>query len=115
MLCYAVVNMVGAQAARGSRLNLIGQDPDAKLTKLLSPQLHVDADTPPTFLWHTFADEAVDVEHSLGFAKACRREGVPCEMHLYERGAHGLGLAPEYPELTTWFPLATAFLERHFS
>ena len=49
-------------------------------------------DTPPTFLAHTNADTGVPAENSLLFVLALRKAGVPVELHLFERGAHGLGL-----------------------
>ncbi len=49
-------------------------------------------DTPPTFLAHTNADKGVPAENSLLFALALRKAGVPVELHLFERGQHGLGL-----------------------
>ena len=52
------------------------------------------AQTPPTFLFHTTADTTVPVENSVLFYMALRKAGVPAEMHIYERGPHGVGLAP---------------------
>ena len=49
-------------------------------------------DTPPTFLAHTNADTGVPAENSLLFALALRKAGVPVELHLFEKGQHGLGL-----------------------
>ena len=49
-------------------------------------------DTPPTFLAHTNADAGVPAENSILFALALRKAGVPVELHLFERGPHGLGL-----------------------
>ena len=49
-------------------------------------------DSPPAFIWHTYEDKAVPVENSLQLAAALRRVGVPVDLHIYERGAHGLGL-----------------------
>jgi dipeptidyl aminopeptidase/acylaminoacyl peptidase len=58
----------------------------------LSNELHVTKDTPPCFIWHTFQDRAVPVENSLQFAEALRKAGVPFDLHIYEKGDHGLGL-----------------------
>jgi len=63
----------------------------------LSNELQVTKDTPPTFLWHTVEDAAVPVENALLFAAALRRAGVPFDLHVYERGRHGLGLAGGHP------------------
>ena len=82
--------------------NLLGPDPDPKLVESLSNELQVTAQTPPTFLFHTTADTAVPVENSVNFYLALRKAKVPAEMHIYERGAHGVGLAPQDPILSSW-------------
>lgn len=91
ILCYAVISM-GPNTHQGSKNNLLGKDPAEDLVKLLSNELQVTRDTPPCFLWHTWEDSAVKVENSLDFALALRRAGVPFEIHVYEKGQHGLGL-----------------------
>jgi dipeptidyl aminopeptidase/acylaminoacyl peptidase len=62
----------------------------------------VTPQTPPTFLFHTNADKGVPAENSVLFYLALRKAGVPAEMHIYERGQHGVGLAPTDPVLSTW-------------
>ena len=59
----------------------------------VSLEHHVTADFPPTFLWHTLADQSVPAENTLLFADALRRAGVPFAYHLFTHGRHGLGLA----------------------
>jgi dipeptidyl aminopeptidase/acylaminoacyl peptidase len=68
----------------------------------LSNELQVTPQTPPTFLFHTTADTTVPVENSVQFYMALRKAGVPAEMHIYERGPHGVGLAPTDAALSTW-------------
>jgi dipeptidyl aminopeptidase/acylaminoacyl peptidase len=72
--------------------NLFGGEPSKELTDDLSNDLHVTADTPPTFLWHTAEDEIVPVEQSILFAQALKRAGVPFALHVFPHGHHGLGL-----------------------
>jgi acetyl esterase/lipase len=91
LLCYPVISM-DVLTHGGSRRNLLGPDPDPELIQLLSNEKQVGADTPPCFVWHTVEDKAVKVENSLEFAAALKRAGVPFELHLYERGGHGMGL-----------------------
>ena len=92
ILCYPVITL-GEFTHRGSKANLLGPTPTSELTDLLSNELQVTPETPPTFLWHTVEDGAVPVENSLLFAQALRRHRVPFDLHLYERGRHGIGLA----------------------
>ncbi len=91
ILCYPVITM-GEFTHRGSRNNLLGTNASPELIELLSNERQVTKDTPPTFLWHTWEDRTVAVENSLEFAAAMRRAGVPFDLHIYEKGAHGLGL-----------------------
>ncbi|HOB33879.1 MAG TPA: alpha/beta hydrolase, partial [Verrucomicrobiota bacterium] len=91
ILCYPVITM-GPFTHRGSRNNLLGTNAPPELIEDLSNELRVRKDTPPCFIWHTVEDRTVPVENSLRFAEALRAAGVPFELHLYEKGAHGLGL-----------------------
>ncbi len=80
-----------------SRQNLLGENPSVAWCEEVSPERHVSPATPPCFLWHTVEDPAVAVENSFDFALALRRAGVPFELHLYEKGQHGIGLAQGHP------------------
>ena len=91
VLCYAVISM-GENTHAGSRQNLLGKNPPVELVQLLSNELQVTKDTPPCFIWHTWEDKAVKVENSLAFAAALKKNNVPFDLHIYEKGAHGLGL-----------------------
>jgi len=102
VLVYPVISFTTQYVHRGSRENLLGADPDPKLVENLSNELQVTASTPPTFLFHTTTDTVVPVENSVLFYMALRKAGVPAEMHIYERGPHGVGLAPTDEALSTW-------------
>ena len=102
VLCYPVISFTTPYTHRGSLRNLLGDQPDAKLVESLSNELQVTAQTPPTFLFHTNADTGVPAENSALFYMALRKAGVPAEMHIYERGPHGVGLAQTDEALSTW-------------
>jgi acetyl esterase/lipase len=91
VLCYPVITM-GPNTHGGSKKNLLGENPDPALVELLSNEKQVTKDTPPTFLFHTYEDTAVKVENSLEFAAALRKNGVPFDLHVYQKGGHGMGL-----------------------
>jgi acetyl esterase/lipase len=91
ILCYPVITM-GEYTHQGSKENLLGKNPSPELVRLLSNELQVTKDTPPCFVWHTFEDTVVPVENSIQFGSAFRKAGVPFELHVYERGPHGIGL-----------------------
>lgn len=91
ILCYPVITM-SESGHQDSKTNLLGPNPSAEMCRELSNELHVTAGTPPCFIWHTNADHAVPVENSFQFAAALRSAGVKFELHIYERGLHGMGL-----------------------
>lgn len=91
ILCYPVITM-GPLTHGGSKKNLLGDNPPQELVDLLSNEKQVTKDTPPTFLFHTWEDGAVKVENSLMFAEALRAAGVPFDLHIYQKGQHGMGL-----------------------
>ena len=96
ILCYPVITM-GANAHAGSKKNLLGDNPDPELVKNLSNETQVTKDTPPCFVWHTWEDKGVKVENSLDFAAALQRAGVPFDLHVYQKGRHGIGTANNHP------------------
>lgn len=102
ILAYPVITLLPPYAHMGSRNNLLGPSPDPALVENLSNEKQVTAKTPPTFLFATTADPGVPVENSVMFYLALRKAGVPAEMHLYEKGGHGVGLAKADPVLCTW-------------
>ena len=91
ILCYPVISM-GAHTHNGSKNNLLGKEPSEELVKLLSNELQVTKSTPPCFVWHTWEDKGVKVENAMEFAAALQRNGVPFDLHVYQKGAHGIGL-----------------------
>jgi acetyl esterase/lipase len=101
VLIYPVITM-GGFTHNGSRKQLLGENPSADMVTLLSNEVQVTKETPPTFLVHTANDAAVPVENSLRFADALRRMAVPFELHVYERGPHGFGLGGNNPILLSW-------------
>lgn len=102
ILYYPVITLTAPFAHAGSRRNLLGENPAAELIELLSNEKQVTAKTPPTFLFHTVDDAGVPVENSTLFAEALRKNKVPYEMHLFEHGRHGVGLAKDDPALSVW-------------
>jgi len=108
ILCYPVITM-GPLTHEGSKKNLLGPNPPEQLIEFLSNEKQVTSDTPPTFLFHTFEDTVVPVENSLMFAEALRKHGVSFDLHIYEKGRHGIGLANGHP----WTKDCEAFLKTH--
>ena len=78
-----------------------------------SPDLLVNKDTPPAFIFHTFTDQTVPVEQSLRFYNALVKAGVKSEMHIFANGPHGVGLGGVDPALEQWPNLLDAWLRAH--
>ncbi len=96
ILCYAVISM-GEFTHQYSKENLLGTNPPPELVKLMSNELQVSRRTPPCFLWTTFEDTVVPMENTLSFADALRRKRVPFDLHIYQKGGHGMGLKDKAP------------------
>ncbi len=110
VLAYPVISMMPGITHQGSRQNLLGSSPSPALEEALSSEKHVTAETPPTFLFHTADDSVVPVENSVRFATALRAAKVPYELHIFEKGRHGVGLAQDNPALGVWPTLLYTWL-----
>jgi acetyl esterase/lipase len=114
ILSYPVITCTEEWRHRGSCRNLLGSDtPDPKLAELMSNEKQVTAKTPPTFIFHTTDDQSVPVENALAYYTALRKNGVEAEMHIFEHGRHGVGLAPTDWVLSSWADLLAKWLVRH--
>jgi len=113
VLAYPVITSSGPYVHAGSMRNLLGDSPAPDLLASLSNDLQVTSDTPPTFLFHTNADTAVPAENSVLFYLALRKAGVPAELHVFEPGPHGVGLAMGDATLNGWPPLLSQWLRQH--
>ena len=110
VLAYPVISMQAAFTHRGSLQHLLGEAADPRLIEQLSSEKRVSSRTPPTFLFHTADDATVEVANSLAFFAALRAESVPGELHVFEKGRHGVGLAQSDPVLSAWPRLCEAWL-----
>ena len=102
ILSYPVITFHEPDLHHGSLKYLLGDTPDPALVDSLSAEAQVTQDTPPTFLFATTDDKTVPVMNSVMFYSALVKAGVPAEMHLFQHGAHGAGLAVENPQLSDW-------------
>jgi len=104
VLCYPVISMNSEFTHKGSRKNLLGAEKanDPIAADHVSSDLNITDQTPPTFLFHTNEDTAVPPENSIRFYLGLRQHKVPAELHLYQKGPHGVGLQTGDPILGTW-------------
>lgn len=119
VLCYPVLSG-GVYAHRDSFINLCGTDA-LDVHARHSVDRWVTPCCPPTFLWHTFDDEAVPVQNSLLMAQALAEAGVRTELHVFPHGGHGASLCsapssgvvnPQFNDAynAQWLPMAQNFL-----
>jgi len=95
ILGYPVITMEEGVTHGGTKRNLLGANPDPKLVEYYSNEKQVTKETPPTFIFHTSADTAVVPENAVRFYLALKKAGVPVELHMYEKGRHGVGLGTD--------------------
>jgi acetyl esterase/lipase len=102
ILAYPMISCTEAFRFAASCTNLLGSHADANAAGAVSPEKQVTPNTPPTFLFHTYDDPTVSVENTLAFFAALHRAGVPAELHIFDHGAHGVGLAQDDAVLSSW-------------
>ena len=110
ILVYPVISMMDDITHKGSRTNLLGENPTSGLIQAYSNELRVNRETPPTFLVHSADDEAVPVANSLRIYQALLKNKIPVEMHLYPTGGHGYSLALDDGHLSNWPDLLSEWL-----
>lgn len=97
----------------GSQKNLLGQNSSKEMQDKFSNELRVNAQTPPAFLVHSADDKTVPVANSLLYYQALTHAGVDGELHVYESGGHGYGLAPDGSSESLWPKACQAWLVKH--
>jgi acetyl esterase/lipase len=102
ILAYPVISLTEPWTHQGSKTNLLGENAPADLARSVSADLAVTQQTPPTFLLQTNADTTVPAENAIHYYLALRNSGVPAEMHIFENGPHGVGLALDNPAIGQW-------------
>jgi len=110
ILVYPVVTMKEEFTHRGSRRNLLGDNPKYELVEKFSNELHVTSSTPPTFIILSDDDKSVPAENSINFYFALRKHGIPSEIHIFKRGGHGFGFGKEEMPVSNWRKLCELWL-----
>ena len=113
VLCYPVIAFGEKFSHVGSQNNLLGKDAPEDLVKSMSSEKQVTAQTPPCFLWHTYEDTGVLPENSIVFYLACIKNKIPAELHVYEKGRHGVGLGKGITGTENWPTECIAWLKNH--
>lgn len=116
ILSYPVV-FIKETGENMTRDNLFGEDTLVKETSL---ETSVTDRNPPAFLWATYTDATVPVEHTLAYANALRSKGVPFDLHIFNKGPHAMGIATpdsawqeDHTDVRAaqWHPLCVSWLK----
>ncbi|HLT71295.1 MAG TPA: alpha/beta hydrolase [Cyclobacteriaceae bacterium] len=113
LLIYGVLSMQEGITHGGTKKSLLGDKPGKDKTDRFSNELRVDTKTPPAFLVHSLDDDAVPVENSILYYQGLRKAGVTGELHIYESGGHGYGLAPNGATESMWPEACKAWMKKH--
>jgi Esterase/lipase len=111
ILVYPVISFTDSIGHIGSRENLIGKNPSKEKIIEYSNELQVTPRTPATFLVHAKDDNAVSVKNSLQFAAALKKNNVPVEIYLYEKGGHGFGMINKTSKIK-WMDLVEQWIKK---
>ena len=116
ILSYGRFSMDDSIPRVGNMDGLLGKNaPRAELDAISVVRL-VTKDTSPSFIYSTSADQTVNSLNATAYYDALKREGVPAELHIFERGPHGTGMAQglkNLPELAIYPTLLENWMEMH--
>ncbi len=118
-------NEFDSEFFKAANLSYFGtRTPTDEQLSVASPVAHVSKDTPPCFLWATSEDPLVLVHHTCEFSLALAKQGIAQEVHIFEKGGHGLSLASQasagskmdlQPNAANWIPAVESWLNIRFS
>lgn len=101
-LIYPVISMQNDVTHKGSKINLIGENPPEELVQLFSSDLQVSPEVCPVFFVHAKDDKSVPIENSYRMMAALDKVHVPNTIYVFEQGGHGFGLINKTSE-KKWF------------
>jgi len=111
LLIYPVITMDSSFTHAGSRRNLIGLNPSEKEIIRFSNEKQVNEKTPPAFMVHSADDKTVPVKNSMVYYEALVKFGIPSELHVFQKGGHGYGMAGGKDTQSSWPDLCINWLK----
>ena len=105
VLVYPALNWLHQSLDNASRISNAESNPFVPFYKL------VDGNTPPAFIVHASDDKTVSVKESIDFYTALKTAGVPCELHIFEKGGHGFGLGDDRGPVEDWGNLCVDWMK----
>jgi len=110
ILIYPVITMDTSFTHMGSRNNLLGENPSEEAVQHFSNELQITGETPPAFLVHSTDDNVVPVHNSIIYYERLQKYGIPSELHVFQKGGHGYGLAVGEATQSAWPALCLQWL-----
>ncbi len=111
MILVSPVISMGSNAHKGSKANLLGDNPSQELINKYSMELHVTTATPPCFIADAFNDKTVPPINSLLFYQALLEKNISTSFHVFPQGGHAIGLSNNPGSTEQWKALCEAWLK----
>ena len=92
--CYSAFNYVDLPMTDIMEI-MLGKNNNEQDRDALSVARHIPEKMPPVFLWASGHDSLIDPRHSMNLAECLCKAGIPFELHIFDGGEHGIGLADE--------------------
>lgn len=112
-LLYPVITMMPPFDHTHSEKVIIGKHPSRAQQKNYSVELHVNGQTPPTFLAQALDDPISNVENSKLMYAALQRQGIASEIHLFPVGGHGWGMGDPGTQEQAWPELFKTWVKQN--
>jgi acetyl esterase/lipase len=116
ILSYGRFSMDETIPRKTNMEGLLGDHPTQAMLNTVSVVRLVTKDTSPCFIFSTSGDQTVNSLNATAFYNALKLAGVPAELHVFERGGHGVGMAQKMknlPELAIYPELLASWMEMH--
>lgn len=111
LLLYPVISMKPDITHLGSMESLLGKNPTQKEIDWFSNELQVNKNTPPAFLALAGDDNVVPIQNSINYFLALKKYKIPGELHIFNQGGHGFGLAKKSSTQSNWPFLCKAWMK----
>jgi acetyl esterase/lipase len=111
MILVSPVIDLGQYAHKGSRKQLLGDNPSEEIVKKYSTQNSVTATTPPCFIAGAFNDKAVSPQNSLLFYQALLNKNISTSFHVFPQGGHAIGTNNNPGSTSIWTSLCEMWLK----
>ncbi len=111
VLLYPVISMHDELTHKGSRDNLLGENPESILVDFFSNEGQVSQSTPPAFITLANDDVTVSPQNSIAYYTALENYKIPAELHIFNNGGHGFGMQKTPLPVSQWPQLLIEWLK----